>query len=594
MSTNLGNWELDGAVLRPKLEEMQSFCMSLSTQRGQDPLVTFHFADSATSEPPLQIQRSLLISCGGPLASLVSAPFLEARENVVNMPCESRASFEVVRQLLYCLPVDLATASADIPIVADRWDLGVLFDAYFLVLEKRDLDICQLCKASLPAMATVQVVPAQFKKYFTHRFSSEFSDVQRWLGDDIWRDDGFEISVKMNSQEENTTEEDEDTTGVNPTFFAEGRNHDIAMFPGSVYEDNTGVHHSERAHSEPGNDGCSVESKSSDAIDETPGISELRGPHIAAELHASQACSASYWSGQTALIHAKRNLWNVLMFQGLVPQIIRHIAIFSSTNLTEQLLDIVLRQLEGKLSDEETIIALRAFDWDSTESSAALQSTVAEKWSGNAWRLLARSQTSAIRRGCDTVSYRWTMRGFHGRLPELRTGTYWYKEIDYKRCKFRIRMGKPSSKKCDSRGFPYLVLTVTVLNGEDVPPYYLSRRVTVKLNVIGTYCGCRDETHKTERIGQPFEGQNMDNLTISSFLKPNKVHILLMAPKEFERFLDVHKPSCGIVMKLRVRIDDYKTRSDPINDELGGESVSGEDKSGVYQPDSRVQERSSD
>lgn len=588
MSSCLGNnWELDGTVLKPKLEAMRSFCMSLSSQRGQDPLVTFHFADSPTSEPPLQIQRSLLISCGGPLASLVSVPFVEARKNVVNMPCESRVSFEVLRQLLYCLPVELATGSisADIPIVADRWDLRVLFDAYFLVLEKRDPEICQLCEASLPAMATVQV-PDQFKKFFVHRFSSEFSEVQRWLGDDIWRDDSIEMSVKVSSEEdEDTNEEDEDTTDVSHNNYADGRDHDITHLPIRIDEDNTGPHLSEKAHSETGDEGCSVETKSSDAIDETPGISELRGPAIVAEPHASQACSESYWSGQNALLYAKRNLWNVLMFQGLVPQIIRHIAIFSSTNPTEQLLDIVLRQLEGKLSDEETIGLLRTFDWDSVESSAALQSPAADNWSGNAWRLLARAQTSAMRRGCDTVSYRWTMRGFHGRIPELRTGTYWYKEIDYKRCKFRIRMGKPSSKKCDSRGFPYLVVTVTVRNGEEVPSYYHGRKVTVRLNVIGTYCGCGDENHKSERTGQSFEGQDMDNLTISSFLKPKKVHILLMTPKECEWFLDVHKPSCGIVMKLRLRIDDYKTRSDPMNDELGGESVSGEDKSGVYQPD---------
>lgn len=63
---------------------------------------------------------------------------MESRKNVVNMPCESRVSFEVVRKFLYCFPIDIANLSADIPIVADRWDLTILFDAYFLVLEKKD------------------------------------------------------------------------------------------------------------------------------------------------------------------------------------------------------------------------------------------------------------------------------------------------------------------------------------------------------------------------------------------------------------------------------------------------------------------------
>lgn len=220
------------------------------------------------------------------------------------------------------------------------------------------------------------------------------------------------------------------------------------------------------------------------------------------------------WSPHDALCYANRNLWTVFLSQGLLRPIIKHITMLTAQDRTEHVLDIVLRQPDGKISDEETIGILRTINWESSDSAALLNKPAVENLSANAWRFLARAQTSALRRGCDTLSFLWTFHGLHDRLPSMRTGTFWYKHIDYEEYTFQMKIGKRPGQECRSGDAPDLVLCVELMHSECLAPYLLERRIKFSITFTLTKCSCGDSMYLTEVAGQALEGMDVNSLTI--------------------------------------------------------------------------------
>lgn len=232
----------------------------------------------------------------------------------------------------------------------------------------------------------------------------------------------------------------------------------------------------------------------------------------------------------------------------MLPDVFQRLVKLSGKSMTVPLLDVVLCQLQGKLSNEETIRYVQAVNWDMIEIADVLKYPIAQYWSTSALRLLSIAQTSAQHRRCDKISDNWTVLDFQGRLADLRGGAYWDKEINYKRCKFRIRLGEPSSTQCSSYGFPHLALTLSLRKVDQVPDRYLDRKVTVRLGVI-TKCRCLCAAHRNQDISA-----DIDNLTIACFVNRGKVQFDILKPREFESFLWVHNPSCGVVLRLSMEI----------------------------------------
>lgn len=194
----VGAWELHHHVLKPTRCLLQRHAARLQAAMTppQDALITFtlnHHPPTPHAPPPadapttISIHRSLLIDAGGPLCALVSGPFSETR--LTNIPIhECFDTFDIIRRFLYCEPIRMLDLPLDTPLVADRWGLRVLFEAFFSHAEERVHSYAQVERLSagelvsryLPIMAIVEA-PQRFKSYLALRLGVEIKHVNDYF-----------------------------------------------------------------------------------------------------------------------------------------------------------------------------------------------------------------------------------------------------------------------------------------------------------------------------------------------------------------------------------------------------------------------------
>ena len=194
----VGAWELQHHVLKPTRCLLQSHTKLLQAALTPpvDCLITFTLTHHPpTPHPPpeedtptqVSIHRSLLLNAGGPLRALVNGPFSESRKTNITIH-ERFDSFDVIRKFLYCEPIEMNALPNDIPLVADRWGVNTLFEAYFTHAEERAhrhggierMHVGELVRRYMPIMTIVDV-PERFKSYFSLRLGVEIKMVDEWF-----------------------------------------------------------------------------------------------------------------------------------------------------------------------------------------------------------------------------------------------------------------------------------------------------------------------------------------------------------------------------------------------------------------------------
>lgn len=169
-------WELEGSRLSPTRSRLQAHSQLISSQTTDDPLVTFVFPEGTT----LTIHRCLLLATDGPLHALISSPFLESKTNIVTSH-DSYETINVIRDFLYCLPVDLAYASNDLPLVAHRWEIHLLLNACLGWAElAAPSNSAQFVETWMTFLSLIQP-PPRFCTFFTRVITTDFKSFANLL-----------------------------------------------------------------------------------------------------------------------------------------------------------------------------------------------------------------------------------------------------------------------------------------------------------------------------------------------------------------------------------------------------------------------------
>lgn len=549
-------WYIEDEFLMPDSETTQSLCCKLWARAGYDPSITFLFSGDDEPETPLRIHQSILLAAGGALRALVSAPFIEARTRVVNMPAESRASFEVVRRFLYCIPIDFSNVPVDIPMVADKWGLTVLCEAYFEILESKNPPLIELCKSCLPSMAVTQM-PAGFKRYFVHKFSLDLDEVEKWLGPDIWRGRTYVPLMKDNPKDESRPCRDEREAELNSVKGSKEEDEDFEQFDYASHCLFAKCYDTARDFNQGPTTRFNCPNRAPD--------SSLKGAPwkiYGTESTLSSSCNIN-------LTVLRESLWEIIFLQGILEDVIRLAVNYCRTNYTKRFADLVLGQFEGRLSDEAAIRILRRLPWSEQSSANIIKNTHADQWSARGWQLLARAQTSSMRYGCDSVCMKWRFSTFHDWLPNFRAGEYMWEEATIACCTMLTAVRAVPGQYKDEE-IPAIVGTFKILTKlDELADEFLRRRVKMNVHIVGMNCGCIDPEKDTfGSMAQPLEIDTTHNLTVSSIVSPYEVDFLLLGGRKYATFLERHSNQCGFIISFRLYIFNDGVRCD-------GEDVEG-------------------
>lgn len=426
-------WTLTGSLLSPTHARLLAHTEQISRFGSDEPVITFKFS----SNPPrtLTIHRSFLLSAGGPLRALVTAPFAEAFTNIVK-PEDSFESMEVLHKLLYCLPIDMSKLPDDMPLVAHRWQMDVVFQACFAWAELSQLHNSSLLVQKWMTVLALVQPPPRFCHFFARVFGAQF--------------DTIEPILKM--------------------------------------------------------------------------------------------CDWTW---------GNYNIWDVFRCRGMLQNMVHTIAQFSNGDFSEVLLDVILRQLEDKLADEEAVNLLKELDWNAASCCQLIRSEKAKKWSAKAWRRLALTPGTGQLAESEDFRMRWVYRRFgtdfrDAPVCETKEG------FEFSGLSFSLSLQSWCWKD------PLSLKLQTKEGAQAVLRRFGSRRVSVVASAVEDSCSCglvTDRPNFEEYCGEPWPHLTVTGLTLDSFAKDGGVEYVLMDPTEFGLWRTRHQ-DCGLLISVRLQIHD--------------------------------------
>eukprot|EP00178_Gracilaria_changii_P007080 TRINITY_DN2272_c0_g1_i1.p1 TRINITY_DN2272_c0_g1~~TRINITY_DN2272_c0_g1_i1.p1 ORF type:complete len:562 (-),score=60.17 TRINITY_DN2272_c0_g1_i1:883-2568(-) len=500
-STPLGAWELRGNILSPTRCHLQAHARRLQAQSSTDPLITVlvtppHPLEANNRLPPPTIHRSL-IRAASPALSAIIPEDVRAPAHVTDL----QDTFLLIRKFLYLEPIDLATAPVDLPLSAARWGLNQLFEACFAYAEPAlPADMPQLLWKWMPVLKSVRV-PFSFKTAFSLAFVAALDEHplrRTWLSSTGGRGD-----------------------------YSQERDPDgnVALCD------------------------CAFPSRA----DSPP--SPLQSPNDAQLMRASVNLRVRMVKPCQKRCNA-HSVWSVFHAQGMLHEVITYILRYGSYDYGTLILDVLLRQVEPLLTDDDLGSMLRLIPWNCA-SSQVLASREALQWSSRAWQKLMLTHEHG--RNFDLVRLPLLMPAMKSALPEpgLRAIRWESEPAVYDA--FDAKLHFVLSVSCESRKsrrLPPMMASVRLVSGST---RQLSRmRVTMDAWCV-SQCGCDIRGRTGALAGTRLD--TMDELVVSNFAKFGGVVFRFMDGTELKEWLDVHMRTCS--MRVVVHLGLEKERENP-------------------------------
>lgn len=622
---SLGQWELLGRHLCPTRCHLQAYSIRVSSLTTSDSLITFSFSDktSTTSQhhqsltKHLHLHRSHLIAIGPPLSSLITAPFSEASNNSVMLQ-ESFDTFQVIRNFLYCQPIDMSTVPHDMPLVADRWGLRTLFDACFAWAELDPaMDTSLMLQKFIPIMSLVKV-PDRFKTFFAIRLALGMSHPHHQLTtcQSTTADSPFNYSssqrfiqhvpslqIQMSKKRKLATVTSSAETSNHSTencssqklYSPNHRNpitHQSLLEPHPILKHNQiPLNHNEHLTPE-------IASVSRDHAPIT--VEQANLAPTTPEQHSSSTPTTSTPDSMAPhhepLWHCGTfSIWNALKSQGMLLQTFHYIRRYAPHESSALLLKIVFGELETGLTDHEIDVLLKQLDWETGECMAVVKSPSAQNWSIRAWRLLSLAQDGGLFRSAtgsiDVWRVRWKQSCVQdyaslGFIKKLSSELYQYKGFKFS-MSIQHRVGER----------PGLSLSVKLRNGnEQIVDGVRRRIVSADACVIENGCTCEFENaicrrrkNSSVRPSYSYNGMDLISGRVASFPVKSAVELLVMNGSEFRSWVARHQKECGFVVQVRMRIC---TERVPLQKKMGQPNTVQLDAEGVRRDSKAEPERS--
>ncbi|KAI0562508.1 hypothetical protein FGB62_58g030 [Gracilaria domingensis] len=211
--------------------------------------------------------------------------------------------------------------------------------------------------------------------------------------------------------------------------------------------------------------------------------------------------------------HKTFDVWNVFHQRNMLDDVIHFMSNFGCDNYIALLLDVILKQLEPTLSDDEILRFLRKCDWVWDAPAFSVLSELGKNWGQRAWRLLACARTGYYGEGREyQMFWNYTHLAGHIRLraaevankgsdsesesshssaPDDGFTAIWGQKVMDDEFEFTM------SLNIGDVGEPWddlspLYLKIRLLEKEDsvISAESAKRKVTARVNVIESGCGC--------------------------------------------------------------------------------------------------------
>lgn len=491
--TPLGPWELHGASLSPTHCHLQAHAQRLQSQSSTDPLISIivqpPFTPSHAAPPatPAFTIHRSLLRTASPVLSALVPADARNPVRVLDWP----DTFSLLRKFLYLQPLDLAVAPPDLPLAAARWGLDQLFEACFAYAERSlPTDMRALLWRWMPVLNAVRV-PPKFKTTFALSFVAALDEhpLQRtWLSSSGTRGDYYQLP---------------DDHGL----FA------------------------------PCHCSAAELSANSPAHDK---------PLILASI---------VLRSRTKTVCPKRcishTVWTVFHAQNMLVELITYMVRTGALDYGLLILDVLLRQLEPVLSDQELVSLLRHVPWNNGYAEL-LASREALQWSSRAWQKLFHTRQPPS--STDRIRLPLTMSAFKRALPEpgLRAVRWESERVTYDaspdaNLQFTLSVACDTRK---SRRLPPLQASVRIVAGD-------ARSVSkmpVGLSAFVAAQGGFDSRGRREGFALT-ELDTGDDHVLGNFARVGGVSFKVLDGSALKEWIDSHTDACTLRLVVHISVE---------------------------------------
>lgn len=275
--------------------------------------------------------------------------------------------------------------------------------------------------------------------------------------------------------------------------------------------------------------------------------------------------------------HDQFDIWKIFEQRKMMKYVVHYMSHYGNVDYTLFVLDIVLRELEPILNDEEAIKLLREIDWDwEGPSHEALQCPASEKWSARAWRLIAFAQSGFEGTGSD-IRLSWKYNGLVHDITErakqlLNKNDSEANSTDSSDVESESGFSVKWDRRSGSNDLEFsLALNCSDLDQQSPEPLYLSirllereempldmknskRDVALRIKVIESGCGCaiRDDDGFQGFTVSPTRTSSKSSV-LSSFKKHGDKY-QIFGSEELVSWMLRHTPQCGLLFHVRLYV----------------------------------------
>lgn len=504
--TPLGSWELRGSILTPTRCTLQARATHLQSQQDTDPMVEILVYSTITNTSPAQtfkIHRSLLERASEPLKALV------AQKSPVQ---EFEDTFATIRKFLYLEPIDLTTASLDLPLAAARWNLPVLHQAIFAYVERYGAVNTGVIYHWMPVLKAIPA-PETFKTVLALRFVTLL-------------DQGFDTDWFTSHGCWGDWRRMPDGDGKYPV--------DCCVC--GVAKQEMDVDRASRQH-----DG------KLESIEENEVVS------AAVQLRTRIDENICRCGGEKRPCGDTSTVWEVFQKQSMMPEVAKYMMTYGQLDYGALLLDVVLRQIEPFMTDNEILGVLGAFSWHDGYTEM-LHGDVARKWTVRGCQLLIKARDNA-QLGWDETRVGLHVRAVKKAIPEpgVRTVTWesQARDLIVDGVKIPLVITIECASRKNKRLPPLLASIKTSLESKGIP----KQVARINAALVESQCGCTLRQSDAGFAGGPIpvEGE----ILVTSLAKIGGVSVKLMEGHVLKKWIEAHEPDCGLifVVKLWIRKD---------------------------------------
>ncbi|CAN8075516.1 unnamed protein product [Agarophyton chilense] len=302
--------------------------------------------------------------------------------------------------------------------------------------------------------------------------------------------------------------------------------------------------------------------------------------------------------------HKTFNVWNVFHQRNMLDDVIHFMSNYGCDNYIPLLLDVILRQLEPTLSDEEILHFLRKCDWVWEAPEFNVLTDLGNDWGQRAWRLLACARTGYYGKGKEYQMF-WNFpclsgairaraadvankgsdsdsESSHSSIHDESFMVAWGRKVADDEFEFTMSLNiSDVGKPWEDLSPLYLKIRLLEKGGSGISPENAKRKVTARVNVIESGCGCvlggdaprigttvssSDGTLKCSEIGGfGFMNGGPNGLDGYSYS--------VMNGEVLKSWLERHTRYCGLAFHVRLHVAPRDEKNSDTSSEFSDEVV---------------------